>query len=234
MKEISEEAKVRFFEEVGICLKRGGFQVGPVEEGFMPVFWQEAPLCRVNGVGGVRYRSEVTRDPGSEAALNRAIDLVNVTEEYMRLLEKAPRLNATGLDESYKLLNEFNSAVLAAHHTSSQGWDFVTWCRDYSGEGVTQGHYVGGDYEGAKRDFAVRAGLVPQKELFSQEQLAEIHRCVETVRDMDFSMTVKREERMDGILEQIRRAVPDLDARIGQAQNEDGQIADHTQWSQTM
>ena len=96
------------------------------------------------------------------------------------------------------------------------------------------GHYVGGDYEGAKRDFAIRAGLVPQKELFSQEQLAEIHRCVETVRDMDLPMTVKREERMDGILEQIRRAVPDLDARIGQAQNEDGQIADQALWSQTM
>ena len=231
MKGISEEAKARFFEEVGICLKRGGFQVGPVEEGFMPVFWQEAPLCRVNGVGGVRYRSEVTRDPGSEAALNRAIDIVNVTEEYMRLLEKAPQLNATGLDESYKLLSEFNGAVLAAHH-SSRGWDFVTWYRDFSGEGVTQGHYVGGNYEGAKRDFTIRAGLVPQKELFSQEQLAEIHRCVETVRDMDFPMTVQREGRMDGILNQIRRAVPDLDARIGQAQNEDGQVA--SQWTQTM
>ena len=49
MKEISEEAKVRFFEEAGICLKRGGFQIGPVEERHMPVFWQEAPLCRVSG-----------------------------------------------------------------------------------------------------------------------------------------------------------------------------------------
>ena len=182
MKEISEEAKARFFEEAGICLKRGGFQVGPVEDGFMPVFWQEAPLCRVNGVGGVRYRSEVTRDPGSEAALNRAIDIVNVTEEYMRLLEKAPQLNATGLYESYKCLNEFNGAVLAAHH-SSRGWDFVTWCRDYSGEAVTQGHYVGGDYERAKRDFAVRAGLVPQKELFSQEQLFVGDRYGQRARD---------------------------------------------------
>ena len=233
MKEISEEAKARFFEEAGICLKRGGFQVGPVEEGYMPVSWQEAPLCRVNGVGGIRYRSEVVRDPDAGEALNRVLDIINVTDEYMRLLEKAPQLNATGLDESYKCLNEFNGAVLAAHH-SSRGWDFVTWCRDYSGEAVTQGHYVGGDYEGAKRDFAIRAGLVPQKELFSQEQLAEIHRCVETVRDMDLPMTVKREDRMDGILEQIRRAVPDLDMRIGQAQNEDGQIADQALWSQTM
>ena len=231
MKGISEEAKARFFEEVGICLKRGGFQVGPVEEGFMPVFWQEAPLCRVNGLGGIRYHEEDVRNPDAEDALLRVLNIVNTTVEYMRMLETAPQLNARGLDESYKCLNEFNGAVLAAHH-SSRGWDFVTWHRDFSGEGVTQGHYVGGDYEGAKRDFTIRAGLIPQKELFSQEQLAEIHRCVETVRDMDFPMTVKREERMDGILEQIRRAVPDLDARIGQAQNEDGQIAG--QWTQMM
>ena len=232
MKEISEEAKARFLAEAGICLKREGFQVGAVEDGFMPVSWQEAPLCRVNGAGEVRYRSEAVRGPDAEAALNHAVDIVNAAAEYMRLLEKAPPINAVGLDESYKLLSEFNGAVLAAHHSSGQGWEFVTWCRDYSGEGVTLGHYVGGDYAAAKRDFAVRAGLVPQNELFSQEQLAEIHRCMETVRDMDFPMTAKREERMDGILEQIRRAVPDLDARIGQAQSEDGQVA--SQWSQMM
>ena len=182
MKEISEEAKARFFEEAGICLKRGGFQVGSVEEGLMPVTWQDAPLCRVNGVGGIRYREENVRNPDAEDALLRVLDIVNTTVEYMRMLEKAPQLNATGLYESYKCLNEFNGAVLAAHH-SSRGWDFVTWCRDYSGEAVTQGHYVGGDYERAKRDFAVRAGLVPQKELFSQEQLFVGDRYGQRARD---------------------------------------------------
>ena len=75
---------------------------------------------------------------------------------------------------------------------------------------------------------------MPQKELFSQEQLVEIHRCVETVRFMDFPMTAKRGDRMDGILNQISRAVPDLNTQIAQAQNEDGQIADQSLWSQTM
>ena len=70
--------------------------------------------------------------------------------------------------------------------------------------------------------------------MFSQEQLAEIYRCVEAVRDMDLPMTAKREDRIDGILEQIRKCVPDLDAQIGQAQNEDGQVADLGQWSQMM
>ena len=234
MKEVSEEAKARFLEEAGICLKRGGFQVGPVKDGFMPVSWREAPLCRVNGVGGVRYRKEDIQSPKVEDALIRVLKIVNTTVEYMRILEDAPALKADGLDESYKSLNEFNGTVLAAHHSPGRGWDFVTWCRDYSGKGVTLGHYVGGDYKAAKRDFAVRSGLVRERELFSQEQLAEIHRCVEDMRDMDFPMTVKREERMDSILKQIRSVAPDLDAQIGQAQTEDGEIADQRQWSQTM
>ncbi len=234
MKEVSEETKARFLEEAGICLTRSGFRVGPVKDGFMPVTWREAPLCRVNGAGGVRYRKEDIQGPKVEDALIRVLKIVNTAVEYMRILEDAPALKADGLDESYKCLNEFNGTVLAAYHSLGHGWEFVTWCRDYNGKGVTLGHYVGGDYEGAKRDFAARSGLVRERELFSQEQLAEIHRCVEDIRDMNFPMTVKREERMDSILNQIRSVVPDLDAQIAQAQNEDGQIADQSLWSQTM
>ena len=85
-------------------------------------------------------------------------------------MERAPRLNAVGLDESHKLLSEFNGVVLAARHSPSRGWQFVTWRRDHGGKGVTQGHYADGGYEDAKRDFAVRAGHVPRSMLFSQEQ----------------------------------------------------------------
>ena len=172
MKEVSEEAKARFLEEAGICLKRGGFQVGFVKDGFMPISWREAPLCRVDGVGGVRYRSEAVRKPDAEEALERVLDIVNVTQEYMSLLEKAPRLNAVGLDESYKCLNEFNNVVLAAHHLPGRGWDFVTWCRDYSGKGVTLGHYVGGDYKAAKRDL-IAAVSIPALGSRSGKDVAE-------------------------------------------------------------
>ncbi len=92
MKEISEEAKTRFFEEIGICLKRGGFQTGPMEERHMPVSWQEAPLCRVNGLGGIRYHEEDVRNPDAKDALLLVLNIVNTTVEYMRMLEKAPQL----------------------------------------------------------------------------------------------------------------------------------------------
>lgn len=38
--------------------------------------------------------------------------------------------------------------------------------------------YYGNNDEGAKQDFAVRADLIQKSQLFSDEQLAEIYRCL--------------------------------------------------------
>ena len=68
-----------------------------------------------------------------------------------------PFLKARGIDE-WKQLCEFNRVVLACQ-PSRVGIQFVTWERDYDGSGVNNGHYFS-DYQKAKRDFAVRAGLI--------------------------------------------------------------------------
>ena len=56
-------------------------------------------------------------DLDTELACNRATDIAATTAEYMKLMEKAPILKADGLDETYKLLADFNCAVLAGHPT---------------------------------------------------------------------------------------------------------------------
>ena len=45
----------------------------------MPVSWNGAPLCQVNGAGGIRYRGETARNPLTETALERAADIVYMT-----------------------------------------------------------------------------------------------------------------------------------------------------------
>ena len=42
---------------------------------------------------------------------------------------------------------------------------------DFDRQGVHAGHYFTENYEAAKQDFAVRAGLVESQRLFSDEQL---------------------------------------------------------------
>ena len=45
---------------------------------------------------------------------------------------------------------------------------------DFDRQGVHAGHYFMENYEAAKQDFAVRAGLVESQRLFSDEQIAVI------------------------------------------------------------
>ena len=100
----------------------------------------------------------------------------------MTLIEQAPDLKADGLGENYKHLAEFNGAVLAGH-PSRYGVEFVTWEWSYGRTGLWQGHYYDpgsgpNGYLSAKQDFCVRSGLIDQHRLFTNEQLAEVYRCV--------------------------------------------------------
>ena len=84
----------------------------------------------------------------------------------MRIFERAPALKAIDLEDSYKVLADFCDAVLAGRSCKT-GAKFVTWEWDFDRQGVHAGHYFMENYEAAKQDFAVRAGLVESQRLFS-------------------------------------------------------------------
>ena len=135
MKEINEEARDRFSEEVGIHLSRAGFTVLPQENGLLPLEWNGASLCRITAGGGVQFRADELDPEGASDAFHRATDIAATTAEYMRLMEAAPPLRAQGLEGDYRLLADFGGAVLAGHPTS-YGAEFVTWEWDYQHTGV--------------------------------------------------------------------------------------------------
>lgn len=129
--------------------------------------------------------------------------------EYEKLMEQAPQIHARGLEGDYRLLAEFNNIVLAGHRTRF-GMEFVTWEWVQGHTALWQGHYYGDNYEGAKQDFATRAGLVPQDRLLSSEQLAEAYRSVHETLDSEYPMTGEREKLLKDVAAQIERAVPNL------------------------
>lgn len=47
-------------------------------------------------------------------------------DKYLLLKEKAPQIRASGLEDDYRRLAEFNNVVLAGHQTRF-GVEFVTW-----------------------------------------------------------------------------------------------------------
>ncbi len=213
MKEITEEARKRYYKEVGLRLRQAGLAVGEEKDGLLPVDWQGEPLCRLTAGGGLQYRKDqVDRDGGPET-LEQVIRITGETAEYMRLLEEAPALKAQGLEGDYRLLADFNGTVLAAHPTG-QGTEFVTWEWDYPHTGMWQGHYYGTNYPGAKQDFALRSGLIPQTLLFEPEQLQDLYRCCEKTLELDESLTYLDAERLTSLEEKIEAISPGIGDRV--------------------
>lgn len=192
----------QYFEELHIALTREGFTSQPKQGELLPVEWGGLPLCRITADGGVRYWQEDVATPERKRACERATDLACTVREYMTLLEQAPPLQAQSLTDDYRLLADFNGAVLAAHPTRL-GVQFVTWDWSFDHTGLNQGNYFQENYVGAKQDFAIRAGLISKQQIFNQEQLVEIYRCCSDTLDAGFDLTAEQEKYIRGVQEQI-------------------------------
>lgn len=192
----------QYFEELHIALTREGFTSQPKQGELLPVEWGGLPLCRITADGGVRYWQEDVATPERKRACERATDLACTVREYMTLLEQAPPLQAQSLTDDYRLLADFNGAVLAAHSTRL-GVQFVTWDWSFDHTGLNQGNYFQENYVGAKQDFAIRAGLISKQQIFNQEQLVEIYRCCSDTLDAGFDLTAEQEKCIRGVQEQI-------------------------------
>ena len=211
--EISEEARDRFYKEVGIHLAREGISVLEQRDGLLPLEWCGAPLCRITAGGGAQFRREDLEREDAAEAFCRATDIAHTTAEYMRLMESSPPLRAKGLDGDYRMLADFNGTVLAGHPTG-QGAEFVTWEWDYEHTGMCQGHYYGNNYPGAKQDFAIRAGLIPKELILEQSELDELYRCCQRTRELDETLTYQDEQRIIKAQERIELLAPGVQERV--------------------
>ena len=208
MNEQNETAQLRFLEETAIRLRQNGFTVEPIKDQHLPVCWEKGRLCRISGRGSMLYRQECVDVPGAQDALQTVINTAAMTAEYMTAMERAPKLQATGLEGDYRVLADFGSAVLAGHPTE-RGVQFVTWEWDWDRKGVHHGHYFQNGYEEAKHDFVRRSGLLPKEALFEPEQLDEIHRALAFVCEQDEGLSIGREKEIKAIMEQLKCLLPE-------------------------
>ena len=208
MNEQNETAQLRFLEEIAIRLRQNGFTVEPIKDQHLPVRWEGHYLCRISGRGSMLYRQENVDGIGAQDALQSVVHIAAMTAEYMTAMERAPKLQATGLEGDYRILADFGDAVLAGH-PSERGVQFVTWEWDWDREGVHHGHYFQNGREEAKHDFVRRGGLLPREALFEPEQLAEMHRALAFVCEQDEDLSIGREKEIKTIMEQIKCLLPE-------------------------
>ena len=180
--------KERFLREVERQLLRNGLDSEMMEGRILNVKWHGQLLCDVDGDGVVCFPPETVRDVETDASLQTVIQIASQVREYMPIFARAPALKAIGLECSYKILADFGDAVLAGR-LGKKGANFVTWEWDFARKGVHAGHYFMENYEAAKLDFAVRAGLIKEQHLFSDEQLAVIKNACEFTLEADATLS---------------------------------------------
>ena len=207
MNDQTNMAQLRYLEKLKISLVHAGFEPERIEDQHLPIRWEDHYLCRISGRGSVLYRQENVDGIGAQDALQTVINTAAMTAEYMTAMERAPKLQATGLEGDYRILADFGDAVLAGHPTE-RGVQFVTWEWDFDREGVQHGHYCQQDYDAAKRDFTVRSGLVQKGALFEPEQLVEIYRALRFVREQDERLSFGRDQELAELMDQVGGLLP--------------------------
>ena len=104
---------------------------------------------------------------------------------------------------------------------SKYGVQFVTWDWSFDHKGVCHGHYYtglysSGNYDAAKRDFAVRSRLISEQQLFQEAQLIEIYRCCTDTLQGSFELSYDQEKTIQDVRKQIEECLPDIMERIQQ------------------
>ncbi len=128
-------------------LGKNEIQTAPPERNTFPILLGTHPTCRVGSGGELCKFPGALDSPEASDLYFKAAPIATMVKEYMTTMEKSPSLEASALDNEFRLLAEFNGAVLAGRETQ-HGYKFVTW-----------GHYYLDNYSDAKQDFAVRGGF---------------------------------------------------------------------------
>ena len=207
MSEENAPQKERYLREVEQKLLRKELDARLLEDGLIRVKWNGQPLCSVDRDGIVRFRPADITGSEVDRKLRTVTQVAAQVKEYMQIFDRAPALKAVGLDDTYKVLADFGDAVLAGRSCKT-GAKFVTWEWDFDRQGVHTGHYFMENYEAAKQDFAVRAGLVESQRLFSDEQLAVIKNACEFALEADATLSYGEEKQLQSVQEQIELLLP--------------------------
>lgn len=209
----------KYFAELARRLNEDGISTGEKNDNRLQVLLHGKLVINVTRSGDVFLMPEASGKQEAGELYHKVSRLSSEVKEYTPAIERAPMLQARALDEPFRLLADFNGVVLGAHEMEKgRGYKFATWDWDYDRKGVNRGEYFINDYEAAKRDFAVRTGLLQKERQFTDEQLAEVYRCVWEVMDNDeYKLTEDRRAKLQEIAKQIERGVPDLEELVSQS-----------------
>lgn len=167
------------------------------------------PLCRIKYNGNCIVNDNPYL---SEEYLGKIAEIQNellTVKKYVCFFEHAPQMKAEEVSE-YRQLSSFGDTVLAAKYSENHGFEFVTWKQNADGRAVFWGDYSQ-NYEYAKESFAVHSGMIPESRLFSEQETANICRCVDFAEGNCETLTYAQEQQLDKLEEKLTDGYPSLE-----------------------
>ena len=176
-------------------------------------------LCDINCENNtISYRNAYDR-----SEIDTILTLINNLQEQEENFLNAPQMKTKGL-EKYKLLAEYNNAILATCEVTSldstmhkvQSINYVTWEKDRNGSdyGVHTGHYFNDNYETAKEDFATRSGLVSKNKLFSETEMIAIYAGLVKLDSIEENNNDSITKIYEGIKSKIGNLIPEIEDKL--------------------
>lgn len=182
-------------QELARRIRKMGYDIGELTlRGNLPIQIEDAVIACI-GQRGVFWDEDYAAD--WEELREELGDLPSELRDLFDDYDRAPVMAEVNSENSdpFRKLAEFNGAVLAMSIHKS-GMECVTWDRTFDWERVMWGHYYMEDFQGAKRDFAIRAGLVDEDELFSKEELRAIRDLVNEALDSE-EITISEDDLLE-------------------------------------
>ena len=80
-----------YFAELELVLQKADYSVRPVEDGLLPIEWNDRRLCQVTENGDIRFRMDDITDPAAEVARGRVTDIAGVVRGVYDAHRAGPR-----------------------------------------------------------------------------------------------------------------------------------------------
>ena len=135
-------------------------------------------------------------------------DEMIVIREYVKLYDRSPQMPFPSIKD-YRMFGEMGDVVFGAKYSDSFGFTFSSWYQDREHLSVTLGNYSG-DYESSKEAFATRARLVDIHKLFTEDEAANLYRCIDYVRVHSEGLTFEQDEQLRDLTDKLTDGYPKL------------------------
>lgn len=208
MKKINEK---KFLQQVYTKLENQLKQEVKLADDSIEILDGDKVIFRVDSKGGIFYAAGKQYSNIVNKLRGKIENDVRNTKEFLKVMDNSPELTAVDLNATYKKLLEYNDVVLAGTEHSDGSFEFVTW--DCKNNSLDHGHYYE-DYEGAKKDFVKRTGLLPENQIYSADERFELYRCVEDTLSAGFELSSDVENILADVKEKLKESIPDFDKRL--------------------